>query len=70
VIDFLEKGGTKSLKGTWSLNIDMEDQMKEDNEVQRVMREKTMTWVGILAVVILLSLSLGGLIYAFVVTVP
>jgi hypothetical protein len=70
VIDFLEKGGTKSLKGTWSLNIDMEDQMKENNEVQRVMREKTMTWVGILAVVILLSLSLGGLIYAFVVTVP
>jgi len=44
--------------------------MKENNEVQRVMREKTMTWVGILAVVILLSLSLGGLIYAFVVSVP
>ena len=48
----------------------MEDQMKENNEVQPVIREKTITWAGILAIAFLILLVLGGLIYNFVVSVP
>jgi hypothetical protein len=48
----------------------MEDQMKEDNGVQGVTGQKTMNWVIIFAVVFLLTLSLGGLLYAFLVPVP
>jgi len=44
--------------------------MKEDNEVQRVIGEKTITWAGIFAVALLMLLVLGGLIYNFIVPVP
>ena len=44
--------------------------MKENNEVQEVMGEKTLTWVGIAVLAILALLVLGGMIYAFVVPVP
>ena len=44
--------------------------MKENNEVQEVIEQKTITWAGILAVAFLMLLVLGGLIYNFLVSVP
>ena len=44
--------------------------MKEKNQVQGMMGGKTLTWVGIIAVIFLALLSLGGLLYAFLVPVP
>ena len=44
--------------------------MKENNEVQRVIGEKTITWAGIIAAAFLMLLVLGGLIYNFLVPVP
>ena len=44
--------------------------MNENNDVQGVLRERTLTRVGIAVLAILVLLVLGGMIYAFVVPVP
>ena len=44
--------------------------MKENNEVQGVIEQKALTWLGILAVAFLMLVVLGGLIYNFLVSVP
>ncbi len=75
MIDFSVIEGPSPFKGLgpliWVYSLlDMEDQMKENNEVQPVIGEKTITWAGILAVAFLMLLVLGVLIYNFVVPVP
>jgi hypothetical protein len=48
----------------------MEEHMNKNNQNQPMAGDKTLNWGIIIAVVILLSLSLGGLLYAFLVPVP
>lgn len=44
--------------------------MFEENGTQKANGQKILTWVGISALVILMLLVLGGLIYSYLIPVP
>lgn len=44
--------------------------MNAENGNRQVIRDSGLTWLGIVAVATLLLLSLGGLLYTFLVSVP
>lgn len=44
--------------------------MNENNQIQGMIGGKTLNWAVIIAVIFLVLLILGGLLYAFLVPVP
>jgi len=44
--------------------------MKDENDVQRVIGEKTISWAGVFVLVLLVLLVLGGLLFNFFVPIP